>query len=897
MNRLQSYERVLPLLNMKTWFQQRLSSVYGSLCMVSLVVGMCVSTTSTAQLASGDTPSISNSLDWQSLPDLPDALGVAGPFAGVTGDALLVAGGAHFPHPVWDNSKQWSDRVFVLTRSGEAYAWTETSTLPRPIGYGASITIPEGVLCMGGNDADQTFDDVYLLSWNPSTKELSMEDFPSLPTPCAFGQAALIGKTIYLAGGQQGASLESAMNNFWSLNLENRDDPELFKWKQLPAWPGTGRAFNLTLAQHNGYHDCIYVLSGRRQQGDQVEFLKDVWEFTPGTSQWRPRSDVPRCVMAAPGVSIGQSHLFVFGGADGSLFFKADELKDEHPGFPKESFAYHTITDTWTLLGTSPANHVTTTAVKWRDRIVIPSGEVRPRIRSPKIWSVEVIKQQRAFGWINYTVLVVYLLAMACMGLVFAKRNKNTNDYFRGGKQVPWWAAGCSIFATMLSSLTYTGVPSKSYAQDWVYAIGNMMIPVVAFFAVFVALPFYRQLDITSAYEYLEKRFSRGVRLFGSASFTLFHLFRMAVVMSLTGLALAIATPLTPAQSVLCMGALSIFYCTMGGIEAVIWTDTIQTFVLLGGAMLAGLYLIHGTDGGFTGMTQAALDADKFRLAHFHWDISSAQIALWIIILGGIGQNISSYTADQAVVQRYMTTPDQKRAARSIWTNAVMSTVATILFFGIGTALFGYYRSHPEKLDPTISTDQIFPLFISNEMATGLAGLIVAGIFSAAQSTVSTSMNSTATTLITDFVRPLGTCRDDKSDLKMARWLTLLMGVIGTLLALFFVDPTIRSLFDAFIKVIGLFMGVLGGLFVLGVLTQRANAIGAMAGAWVGAATMFGLWKLTQVNGYLYTTCGITTCFVVGYLVSLMTGSNQKDLSGLTIFTRAQCTPSTPSDA
>jgi Na+/proline symporter len=296
-------------------------------------------------------------------------------------------------------------------------------------------------------------------------------------------------------------------------------------------------------------------------------------------------------------------------------------------------------------------------------------------------------------------------------------------------------------------------------------------------------------------------------------------------------------------------------------------------------------------------MTQAALDADKFRLAHFHWDISSAQIALWIIILGGIGQNISSYTADQAVVQRYMTTPDQKRAARSIWTNAVMSTVATILFFGIGTALFGYYRSHPEKLDPTISTDQIFPLFISNEMATGLAGLIVAGIFSAAQSTVSTSMNSTATTLITDFVRPLGTCRDDKSDLKMARWLTLLMGVIGTLLALFFVDPTIKSLFDAFIKVIGLFMGVLGGLFVLGVLTQRANAIGAMAGAWVGAATMFGLWKLTQVNGYLYTTCGITTCFVVGYLVSLMTGSNQKDLSGLTIFTRAQCTPSTPSDA
>ena len=741
---------------------------------------------------------------------------------------------------------------------------------------------------MGGNDADQTFDQVFLLSWDSSTQEISILDYPSLPSPCAYGQAALIGNTVYLAGGQSGLALDSAMNNFWALNLDERENPDSFQWKQLPAWPGTGRAFNLTLSQHNGYHDCIYVLSGRRQQGEEVSFLKDVWEFTPGTGQWRQRSDVPQCVMAGPGISIGQSHLFVLGGADGSLFFRGNELKDNHPGFPKEAFGYHTITDTWTSLGTTPANHVTTTAVKWRDRIILPSGEIRPRVRSPKVWSIAVSNQQRDFGWVNYTVLVVYLLAMASMGLFFAKRNKTTNDYFRGGKQVPWWAAGCSIFATMLSSLTYTGVPSKSYAQDWVYSIGNMMIPVVAFFAVFIALPFYRQLDITSAYEYLEKRFSRGVRLFGSASFTLFHLFRMAVVMSLTGLALAIATPLTPAQSVLCMGALSIFYCTMGGIEAVIWTDTIQTFVLLGGALLAGVYLIQGTDGGFAGMTQAALDADKFRLAHFHWDISSAQIALWIIILGGIGQNVSSYTADQAVVQRYMTTSDQKRAARSIWTNAVMSTLATVLFFGIGTALFGFYRSHPEKLDPTISTDQIFPLFISNEMATGLAGLIVAGIFSAAQSTVSTSMNSTATTLITDFVRPSGFCRDEKGYLKMARWLTLLMGVIGTLLALFFVDPTIKSLFDAFIKVIGLFMGVLGGLFVLGILTRRANATGAMIGAWVGAATMFGLWKFTSVNGYLYTTCGISTCCVVGYLVSLMSGRNDKDLTGLTVFTKTR---------
>ena len=187
-----------------------------------------------------------------------------------------------------------------------------------------------------------------------------------------------------------------------------------------------------------------------------------------------------------------------------------------------------------------------------------------------------------------------------------------------------------------------------------------MMIPVVAIIAVFVALPFYRRIDATSAYEYLEKRFNRGVRLFGSASFTLFHIFRMAVVMSLTGLALAVATPLTASQSVIVMGTLSILYCTMGGIEAVIWTDTVQTFVLFGGAIVAMVMLISGIDGGTAGFVETANHAEKFSIANLHWDATSAQVALWVIIVGGIAQNISSYTADQAVVQRYMTTETEK---------------------------------------------------------------------------------------------------------------------------------------------------------------------------------------------------------------------------------------------
>lgn len=584
-------------------------------------------------------------------------------------------------------------------------------------------------------------------------------------------------------------------------------------------------------------------------------------------------------------MGFGQSHIFVLGGATENLFFQSDALKDEHPGFIKQSLAYHTITDSWSEAGPSPVNQVTTIAVKWGDDIIIPSGEVRPRVRTPQVSRVTPIRPDRSFGTINYIVLFGYLLAMVGVGVYFAKKNKSTNDFFRGGQSIPWWAAGCSIFATMLSSLTFTGIPSKSFAQDWVYSIGNMMIPVVAILAVYVAMPFYRRIDATSAYEYLEKRFSRPVRLFGSASFTLFHIFRMAVVMSLTGLALSVATPLTPTQSVLLMGALSIIYCTMGGIEAVIWTDTIQTFVLMGGALLALGLLIWGTEGGMNGFLSSAFEADKFRLANFHWDATSSQIALWVIIVGGIAQNVSSYTADQAVVQRYMTTADQQKAARSIWTNALLTIPATVLFFGIGTALFAFYRSHPEKLDPTITTDQVFPLFIAREMPIGLAGLIVAGVFAAAQSTVSTSMNSTATAIVTDFMRPFKACKSERGYLRAARLWTFLVGVVGTLLGLVFVNPDIRSLFDTFISVIGLFMGVLGGLFILGAVTRRANARGAMIGAMVGAGVMVCLWKFSAVNGYLYTASGIVTCVVVGLVASLASGPPTNDLTGLTIYT------------
>jgi len=866
-------------------------------------------------------PSARGTLRWESLPDLPDPLGVAGPFVGVHNDALIVAGGANFPvaegEDRWEVPKVWHDDARVLTRDDQgAYRWHGGFHLPRPLGYGAVASTRFGVVCLGGEDGGQVYDEAFLLTWDSVKRELGTRPLPALPRPMAFGAAAAMGDVVYVAGGQAGLSLDSAKADFWRIDLSPLAGSGEPRWEPLPPLPGAARAFQMVAVQHNGFDPCVYVMGGRRAADDpdaamNIVPLADVYEFCPARYEaaaydpasgayrgtglraepWRRRADLPRPVMAGTAIAVGQSHVYVVSGDAGALWTRTEQLKDDHPGFEPLSWAYHTITDAWMPGKRTPANQVTSPAVRWGDDFVLASGEVRPRHRTPKVWLIRTVPSATTFGPVNFSVLVVYLLGMVAVGAYFATRNRSTDDFFRGGQRVPWWVAGMSIFATMLSSITYMAIPAKAFAQDWVYLVGNFMILAVAPVAVFVALPFFRRIDATSAYEYLDKRFNFGVRVFGSGSFTVFHVCRMGIVMSLAGLALAAVTPLTPAQCVLLIGLLSVVYCTLGGVEAVVWTDTIQTFVLMGGAVLCIAVMIAGAEGTTRDLLVTAWEGDKFRIANFHWDATSANLALWVVFLGGFGQQFASYTSDQAVVQRYMTTPDERRAARAIWTNALLCIPGSLLFFGMGAGLYVFYKTNPEKLDPTFSTDQILPLFISHELPIGIAGLVVAGIFAAAQSTVSTSMNSTATTVVTDFLRPFGVLRSERGYLWAARALTLLLGCGGTLLGLWFVNPAIRSLWDQFIAVIGLFMGVLGGLFCLGMLTTRANAVGAATGTVCGVAAMLVVARLTAVQGFLYAALGIAVCFLTGYAASFLARAPGTEVDGLTVYTRIRRSP------
>jgi Na+/proline symporter len=324
----------------------------------------------------------------------------------------------------------------------------------------------------------------------------------------------------------------------------------------------------------------------------------------------------------------------------------------------------------------------------------------------------------------------------------------------------------------------------------------------------------------------------------------------------------------------------------MGGVRAVIWTDTIQTFVLLGGALLSYIIILSSLNGGFTEFWSIASAQNKFNLVNWNWSASSfSTTAFWVVLLGGLGQQLVPYASDQAVVQRYMAVRDKKSAARAIWTNAITVIPASLLFFGIGTALFVFYKTNPEHLDSTFQTDAIFALFIARELPIGIAGLVVAGIFAAAQSTISTSMNSTSTAIVTDFVRRFDLLKSEKAYLHLARILTFVLGCLGTALALLFVASDVKSLWDSFMAILGLFGGSMCGLFLLGIFTKRANGFGALIGAILGAVTLALVQQYSAASFLLYASIGITVCFITGYLASFFTPKDKNSTAGLTIYT------------
>lgn len=810
---------------------------------------------------------------WEQIEPIPDTTGFSAMYAGAIGGELYVAGGCNFTvvPAALGGTKVFSNKLFHLKNNN----WTPLQiTLPTPAAYGVSITTNNGIYMIGG-----TPDGTQSMAENLLFDGKILKQLAPMPIGLDNCAGALLDNEIYVSGGLS----DGIPNNRAFIYSIAKD-----QWREIAPYPGPARVQPIAAAQNHAEQKRFYLMGGFDPLQKQV--LRNGYSYFPEENNWTQLAQAPVAINGGVAMPCGVHSIIVVGGVNEQKFLEGLQIKDSiskfqymthQPAwyeFNSELLFYNTIVNRWANTGTTPfalagAQLVTDGAKGWW----VVGGEVMPGVRTNQVWYGK-LQVEKSFGWINWSVIAIYLVAMLGMGWFFMRRNKNTDDYFRARGRIPWWAVSVSIFATMLSAITFMAIPAKTYATDWRYFLMAVTIFFVAFPVVKYYLPFFRRLKITSAYEYLELRFNATTRVMASLLFIIFMTARMALVLYLPSLALTAATGIDIYLCILLMGVITIVYSSMGGIEAVVWGDVVQGIILMGGAIFTLGYLIMHTDGN---AMQIALDNDKFQILDWTFDLSKATI--WVVIIGGMANQLISYSSDQTVIQRYMTTASEKKAAKSIITNGVLSVVSSLLFYAIGTALFAYFYSRPETLDFAMPTaDSIFPFYIMNQLPVGIAGIMIAAIFAASMSTVSSNINSISTAFTIDIFLKLKPHANDKMKMRSAHFSSIAFGVLGTAFALMMATWNVLSLFDWFNTILGLLTSGLGALFFMGIFFDRIKGRAALAGFIIGTIAVILMSRFTNMSFLLYGLFGMVATIVISLIISYLLPEKNKMIDGLT---------------
>ena len=820
-------------------------------------------------------------------PATPLDKAVSGHYAGWVNGKLTTYGGCNFPDVPCANG---GEKVYY------------------PRAYGASVQVPGGVVYLGGMDATASLDECIFINAADGTSGT----FASLPKALDNFAATYYDGMIWVAGGSTNGTpnrdVYAIPFSGGKRNTENRKDGSentRNEWITVATIPDECRLQPCVAVQNTATGYALFIFGGYQPKAEGKEAvvhtdgvyipIKELkrggvtpahWKRTSPAFAWMDnavdgkRTQHIQAMVGSTCSPVGYSHVLFFGGVDYEIFNNAiagkqDSLYLRHEPdwyrFREDVLTYHTITDSWGLL---PGNSLLARAGACLTYEVGGSGwsysggELMPGVRSADVSHIEV-SNEKSFGWLNWTVLALYLVGMLGMGAYFMRKENSADDFFKGGGRIPWWAAGISIYATMLSAITYMTIPAKAYSTDWTYYPMLWMILLISFPVIKYYLPYFRKLNVTSAYEILEQRFNLFTRMLASTLFCIFMIVRMAIVLYLPSLALTAVTGIDIYLCIVLMGLVTIIYCTMGGVEAVIWGDVIQGLILVFGAIFAVVYLAMGTEGGISGCINIALENDKLRL--FDFGSSWSQATWWVIILGGLANNLISYTSDQTVIQRYLTTPDEKSAGRGILVNGIMSVFVSVAFYMIGTGLYTFYKTHPAELDVTMGqSDAIFPFFMMSQMPAGIAGALIAAIFAATMSTISSNINSVATAFSIDFWKRFRSNTTEKQLVKIARWASIASGMVGLLLALLMATWDIQSFLDFFNEILGLLTSGLGGLFFIAVFMKRVKGYAGLAGFVAGEAVVFWMSKCTDANFLLFGATGIVVSIVVAWILSFI---------------------------
>lgn len=496
-----------------------------------------------------------------------------------------------------------------------------------------------------------------------------------------------------------------------------------------------------------------------------------------------------------------------------------------------------------------------------------------------------------ALSVVDYLVFFGFTVGVVLFGCSFYFRSRSAEAFTRASGSMPAWVVGMSIFATFVSSISFLGIPGNAYAGTWNAFVFSLSIPLASWLAAKFFVPLYRSVNSVSAYAYLETRFGYWARAYAAACYLLTQLARVGSILYLTALPLNRMFGWDLSATILLTGVAVALYAMLGGITAVLWADAIQGVILILGALTCAVVLTFSMPEGPKQLFEVAAAHHKFSLGSF--GASLAEPTFWVVLVYGVFINLQNYGIDQNYVQRYLAARSERGARRSAFFGGMLYLPVSLVFFYIGAALFSYYTVRPELLPAGTPADSVFPHFIIAGLPTGVTGFLIAAIFAAGMSTISTSLNSSATVILTDFVGKFaGKEMTNKRRMAVLYACSLVLGVLGVALGL--AMTKVKSALDAWWSLASIFSGGMLGLFLLGYLVRRIRS--AHAAVAVAAGVLVIAWMSIPLfhspfHSYLTIVFGTTAIFLVGFLLTLaLKKAKNRGLKGLKLLLFAAAT-------
>ena len=467
---------------------------------------------------------------------------------------------------------------------------------------------------------------------------------------------------------------------------------------------------------------------------------------------------------------------------------------------------------------------------------------------------------------LDYIIFFLFVGGVALFGCSFYFKSRHDAASFTAAKgQLPAWVVGMSIFATFVSSISFLGLPGGSYAGNWNQLVFSLSIPLATWLAAKVFIPLYRSMESVSAYHYLELKFGYWARAYVAVCYLLTQVARIGSILLLLAIAINTMFGWDVATVIVATGILTLLYSLVGGIAAVMWCDAVQGIILILGAVVCALLLTFGMPEGPSQLFEIAAENGKMSLGSLSFSLREP--TFWVVLVYGLFTNMQNYGIDQNYVQRYMTARSTAEAVRSTMFGSLLYIPVSFVFVYIGTALFSYYTAQPGLLPEGVVGDKVFPYFIVHGLPAGVTGLVVASLFSAGMSTISTSINSSATIILTDFFKRLR--RGEvmpRQEMAVLYGASFAVGAIGIVVG--FMMMQIDGVLDAWWKLASIFSGGMLGLFLLGLVshvTKRSSVVIAVA---VGLAVIAWMSFLAPLHTYLTIVLGTMAIFLTGFVLS-----------------------------